>query len=134
MQTPEAPVSLVNNGRLILHDIYRTAKLSERRAVLVKGKASDKFPQIIPNNPWNGNGVLPNCDKALANGDEIFKDQWPSLQVWHAGLSCQVLLKPRHGILFGLDDENFIDEFNDRSRSQNMRNETASIEFFLCMS
>lgn len=131
METPPAPMSLVNGGRLVLHDIYRTAKLSERRTVLVKGKASDHFPQITPNNPWDGTGVLSNCDKALANGDVVSSDQWPSLQVWHAGLSCQLLLKPPQGILFGLEDENFMDEFNDRSRSQNMRNETGDYRVFL---
>ena len=114
------PMSLVNGGRLILHDIYRIAKLRERRTALVKGKASDQFPQVIPNQPWDSNGVLPNCDKALANGDEVSNEQWPSLHVWHAGLSCQLLLKPRQGVLFGLEDENFLHEFNDQSRSQNM--------------
>mmetsp|Transcript_33044 Transcript_33044/g.47765 ORF Transcript_33044/g.47765 Transcript_33044/m.47765 type:complete len:298 (-) Transcript_33044:789-1682(-) len=131
MVTLQAPTSLVNHGRLILHDIYRTAKLSERRTVLVKGKASDHFSEVIPNNPWDGSGLLPNCDRALANGDFVSDEQWPSLQVWHAGLSCQLLLKPREGILFGLEDENFMDEFNDRSRSQNMRNETGEYRIFL---
>ena len=130
MQT-QAPMSLVNGGRLILHDIYRIAKLRERRTVLVKGKASDKFPQVIPKKPWDGSGVLPNCDKALANGDVVSDEQWPSLQVWHAGLSCQLLLKPRQGILFCLEDENFMDEFDDRSRSQNMKNETGEYRILL---
>ena len=80
---PETPMPLVHGRRLILHDIYRTAKLSERRAVLVKGKVSDQFSQVI--------GVLPNCDKALANGDKVSDEQWPSLQARHAGLSCQLV-------------------------------------------
>lgn len=120
MQT-QAPKSLVNGGRLILQDIYRTAKLSERRTILVRGKSSDQFPQVIPKQPWDGSGVLPNCDKALANGDVVSDELWPSLKVWHAGLSCQLLFKPRKkGILFCRKDENFMAEFNDRSRSQNM--------------
>ena len=74
------------------------------------------FPPIIPNNPWDGTGVLSNCDQALANGDVVSSDQWPSLQVWHAGLACQLHLKQRQGILFGLEDENFMDEFNESTQ------------------
>ena len=122
-------MSLVN-GRLLLQDIYRTAKLSERSTVLVKGKTSDQFLQVIPKQPWDGSGVLPNCDKALANGDVVSDEQWPSLQVWHAGLSCQLLFKQK-GILFCLKDENFMAEFNDRSRSQNMSNETGEYRILL---
>lgn len=131
MQTPPVPMSLVRDGRLISRDIYRTAQLNERRKALVMGKASDQFPQVIPNHPWDGRGALPNCIKALTNGDEVFYEQWPSLQVWHSGLSCQLLLKPRQGILFGIEDESFLEEFDDRSRSQNMTNETGEYRIIL---
>ena len=42
----------------------------------MKGKASDQFSQVIPNEPWDGIGVLPNCDKALSNGDIVSNEQW----------------------------------------------------------
>ena len=91
---PQAPVSLIYQGRLACHDIYKTAKLNERESVLVKGRVEDHFPPIISNNPFDGAGVLPNCDKSLANGDQISDSQWDTLQLWHAGLSCQLFLKP----------------------------------------
>lgn len=131
MENRDSPHSLLHNGRLILHDIYRTAKLSEKRTALVRAHASDQFPDIVPNDPWDGRGVLPSCDKALGNGDEIHGDQWNSLQVWHAGLSCQLLLKPMQGILFDIEDTNFLKEFNDPGRKQNMKNETGSYRVFL---
>lgn len=53
------------------------------------------------------------------------------MAVADAGLSCQLSLKPRQGILFGLEAENFMDEFNDRSRSQNIRNETGDYQIIL---
>jgi hypothetical protein len=120
----QAPMSLVNGGRLILNDIYRTAKLNEDRSVLVRGKASDQFPDVTTNDPWDGRGVLPNCDLSLANGDIVSGEQWPTLQAWHAGLSCQLRLRPLQGILFDVYDENFMTEFNDPSRRQNLKNET----------
>lgn len=50
---------------------------SAKKGQLWKGKASDQFSQVIPNDPWDGSGVLPNCDKALANGDIVSNDeQW----------------------------------------------------------
>ncbi len=131
MQDHLVPMSLVSDNRLILHDIYRTAKLSERRKVLVRGKESDDFPEVIPNDPWDGNGLLPNCSKALANGDTLFDEQWSTLQVWHAGLSCQLLLMPRQGILFGLEDKNFLEEFNNPRRRQKMKNETGEYRILL---
>jgi hypothetical protein len=111
----ETPQSLVYNGRLILHHIYRTAKLNEKEAALVRGKVTDHFPLVIPNTPWDRRGNLPTCDKSLGNGDEVHSDQWNSLQVWHAGLSCQLFLKPKHGILLDIKDPNFLQEVNDRS-------------------
>jgi hypothetical protein len=92
LNPPDRPVSLIHQGRLILYDIYKTAKLNEREFVLVKGRVEDQFPPIRPNKPWDGAGVLPNCDKSLDNGDEVSIDQWDSLQLWHAGLSCQLHL------------------------------------------
>jgi len=53
----DIPHSLILNGRLVLHDIYRTAKFSEERSALVRAKVSDQFPYIIPNDPWDGSGV-----------------------------------------------------------------------------
>eukprot|EP01038_Epipyxis_sp_PR26KG_P017632 gene17632-24518_t len=131
MENRDSPRSLLHNGRLIFHDIYRTAKLSEKRTALVRAHASDQFPDIVPNDPWDGRGVLPSCDKALGNGDEIHGDQWNSLQVWHAGLSCQLLLKPMQGILFNIEETDFLKEFNDPGRKQNMKNETGSYRVFL---
>lgn len=131
MLNPQAPVSLIHQGRLAYHDIYKTAKLNERESVLVKGRVEDKFPPIIPNNPFNGAGVLLNCDKSLANGDQISDAQWNTLQLWHAGLSCQLLLKPKQGVLFDTEDPNFLTEFEDQSRRQNVDNETHD-RIFLC--
>lgn len=131
MENHQVPSDIVRCGRLALYDIYRTANLSESRTALVKGKVSDQFPDIIPNHPWDRTGVLPHCESSLANGDEVSGEQWPSLQVWHAGLSCQLRLKPRQGILFGLDDENFMREFDDPSRRQAMRNETGEYRILL---
>jgi len=131
MENRDTPHSLLLNGRLILHNIYRTAKLSEKRTALVRAQASDQFPDIVPNDPWDGKGVLLSCDKALGNNDEVHGDQWDSLQVWHAGLSCQLFLKPNQGILFDIENTGFLDEFNDPRRKQNMKNETGSYRVFL---
>lgn len=130
MANADIPQSLVVEGRLVLHDIYRTAKLNEGRTALVKAKISDQFPDIIPNDPWDGTGVLPTCLKKLCDGDEVHGDQWKSLQVWHAGLSCRLFLKPKQGILFDIESTNFLNEFNDPTRKQNMKNETGSYRFF----
>lgn len=126
-------MSLIYQGRLVVHDIYKTAKLNERESVLVKGRVEDGFPLIIPNNPFDGAGVLQNCDMAFTNGDQLTNDQWNSLQLCHAGISCQLLLKPKQkqGILFDIEDNNFLAEFNDLSRRQNVNNETND-RIFLC--
>ena len=110
--SPIVPQQLLVNGQLAFHNIYRTATLSERKSALVKGNLSDEFPEvIIPANPWNRQGVLPNCNKSLVNGDELSLDQWPTLRTWHCGLSCQTVMKLNQGFLFDLDDPNFIQEF-----------------------
>ncbi len=125
MNPQQTPVSLIHQGRLARHDIYKTAKLNERESVLVKGRVADNFPAVVPNDPWDGTGVLPNCDKFLANGDNLSTDQWNSLQMWHAGLSCQLLLRPRkEEVLFYIEDETFLVEFNDPTRRQNVDNAT----------
>ena len=123
--------TLIHQGRLAHDIIYKTAKLHERESVLVKGRVEDNFPPIQPNNPFDGAGVLPNCDKFLANGDQISDAQWDTRQSWHAGLSCQLLLKPNQGVLFDIEDPNFLTEFEDRSRSQNVNNATND-RIFLC--
>jgi hypothetical protein len=128
MANADIPQSLVVEGRLVLHNIYRTAKLNEGRTALVKAKISDQFPDIIPNDPWDGTGVLSTCLKQLCDGDEVHGDQWKSLQVWHAGLSCQLFLKPK--ILFDVENTNCLNDFNDPTRKQNMQNETGSYRIF----
>ena len=125
------PESLVLDGRLAFRDIYRTAKLNERESVLVRGKSQDDFPDIVPHDPWNGTGVLRDCTKQLATGDELSPDQWRSLQVWHAGLSCQLKLKDGQNILFGLNDDNFLNEFNDLRRGGSMKVEGVKYRLFL---
>jgi hypothetical protein len=127
MLNPPAPVSLIHQGRLAIYDIYKTAKLNERESVLVKGREDP----IQPNRPFDGAGLLPNCDKSLANGDKISDDQWNTLQLWHAGLSCQLLLKPNQGVLFDIENPDFLTEFEDRSRRQNVNNATND-RIFLC--
>ena len=49
---PQAPESLIHQGRLALHDIFKTAKLNERESALVKGRVANNFPAVIPNDPW----------------------------------------------------------------------------------
>eukprot|EP01039_Chlorochromonas_danica_P000669 gene669-724_t len=116
----EALQSLVFEGRLILHNLYRIGSLNESETALVRGKVTDNFPDIIPNAPWDGRGLLPNCNKSLVNGDEVPNDLWKSLRVWHAGLSCQ-LLKPKEGILFDVEDPEFLNEFKAPARAQNQK-------------
>jgi len=128
MKTPEP---LICNGRLILHNIYRTATLKERESVLITGKSSDDFPDINLNTPWNSKGTISNCSKELGNGDTIQLEQWKDLQIWHSGLSCQLFLKPKQGVLFDVNDENFLQEFHDQSRKQNLKTESGTYRIFL---
>lgn len=125
-----APISLVHEGVLALHNIYKTTKVSEKRDVLVRGKDSDGFPQVRPRDPWNGTGILPSFGKSLANGDETLGEQWPTLQVWHAGIPCQILWRHQRSILFDIKDENFEEEFNTR-RPQNMKDDSGEYRIFL---
>lgn len=128
--SPIVPQQLLLNGQLAFHNIYRTATLSERKSALVKGNLSDEFPEvIIPANPWNRQGVLPNCNKSLVNGDELSLDQWPTLRTWHCGLSCQTVMKLNQGFLFDLDDPNFIQEF-DLPRSQYLNEDGIKYRLF----
>ncbi len=113
--------SLVHNGRLVFGNIYRTAKLNEREDILVTGKVSDEL-RVVPNNPWDGSGYIPSCRREFLNGDELSGDQWSTLPFWHAGLSCQLSLSPKQGVLFSVKDCNFHQEFHDKSRAQNMKN------------
>jgi len=133
MESHDSPQSLVFNGRLVLHDIYRTAKLSERNTALVKGKISDQFTNIILNDtdPWDGKGLLPSCDKALSNGDIVHSDQWKSSLLWHVGLSCHLFLKSKQNILFDVKNIDFLHEFNNPRRYENIKNETGSYRIFL---
>jgi hypothetical protein len=136
MTNHDTPQSLLLNGRLILHNLYRTAKLSEKRTALVRAQANNLFPDIVPNDsgycdPWEGTGTLPSCDRALCNNDEVHGNQWKSLQVWHAGLSCQLLLKPGQRLLSDIKDPGFLREFNDPKRDQYMKNETGAYRIFL---
>ena len=110
----EAPQSLLHNGQFLIHDIYRHATLYEREKVLVTGKSSDQL-DIIPNIPCDRKGLLPTCDKSLSRGDVPQAFQWSSLYSWHSGLSCQLHLMPKQ-VLFDRADQDFIQQFYDRSR------------------
>jgi hypothetical protein len=124
------PQSLVRDGKLCKYDIYRIATISHRELALVCGYETDLFPEIVPNTPWDGNGVLPDCHKSLSNGDDKHSEQWHSLNTWHAGLSAHLLLNPKQEILFDMEDPEIHKEFNAR-RSQNMKNETGSFRLLL---
>lgn len=127
-----SPQSLVDEGRLAFYDIYRTAKLNERESVLVRAKAHEDFPDIVSREPWDGTGVLPDCTKRLTNGDPLSRDfQSPSLQVWHAGLSCHLQPKSNQTILFDVNDANFLNEFNDQRRRQNVNEDGVKYRLFL---
>jgi hypothetical protein len=127
----EAPKSLVVNGRLAFHDIYRTAELNANVLVLIKGKVIDQFPDIIQNVPWDSRGELPCCDKYFGNGSYVHSAQWQTLQVWHAGISCMLSLKPEQEILFDTKNTNFLLEFNNPRRKQYVKNENSSFRIFL---
>jgi hypothetical protein len=116
------PQSLVRDG-ILCNDIYRTATIGDREKALVKGYETALFPGVVPNDPWDGNGVLPDCGKALSNDDEKHSEQWNSLVTWHAELSLHLLLKPSQGILFDVEDLEFHKEFSVRRR-ENMKDET----------
>lgn len=51
--------------------------------------------------------------------------------MWHAGLSCQLVLKPRHGVLFDVEDENAMEKFDNRKLSQNSKCESGEFRNLL---
>jgi len=59
------------------------------------------------------------------------QNQFQDLQIWHAGLSCQIMLKQRQSVLFDVYDKNFKDEFNDYSRPQNKKIGDTKYRLFL---
>jgi hypothetical protein len=82
---------------LVHHNIYRTVILLKRESGLVTGIGSE-FPDIIQTTA--GKGLIPNCLLSLANDNSIHCNQWGSLTLWHAGLSCQLRLREKQGILY----------------------------------
>lgn len=107
-----APTNLVLDGVLTMHDLYRTAKINSRRDDLCTGLAKDDFPELIEIAAQPPTCYLPDCLKTLATGEILTHDQWPSLTVWHAGLSCQIQLKaPEQGVVSDASDPDFKDKF-----------------------
>jgi hypothetical protein len=120
--------SLVEAGMLVHHNIYRTVTLIKRESGLVTGMGSE-FPDIIQTTA--GNGLIPNCLLSLANDDSIHCNQWGSLRLWHAGLSCQSRLREKHSILYNIKDVNFHSEFNNTQRSQKIKDTHGEHRVFL---
>lgn len=116
------PLSLVHDGRLAFGNIYRTAKLNERESILITGKDSDEL-RVVPSIPWDGSGYIPSCRREVLKGDELSGDQWSTLTFWHAGLSCQLSLSLKQGMLFDVKESGrFHQEFHDKSKAQNTKN------------
>lgn len=123
MNSPITPINLITNGRLRDHNIYRTATLSERETELITGKDSYKFPTLANMHSINNirTGTISSCSLSLRNGNDLSPYQYSTLVSWNAGLSCQISLKNRQSIILDVEDVEFLEQFNDSSRSQNLK-------------
>jgi hypothetical protein len=113
MAAVSLPKSLIVNGRLSCH-IYKTAETTDDfLKCLVTGKTRDLFPPVHRDPPRNTVGTIAHCDLSALQGNTPSNEQWDTLSEWHAGLSCQSLLRHRQSILFDVDDEDFEALFDD---------------------
>ena len=58
---------------------------------------------------------------------------WRWCSVGQTGLCYQLFSMPRQGVLFGLDDKNFIEEFMIEAGVRMLKTRPATVEFFLCI-
>lgn len=127
-----SPAQLVSDGILTTHHIYRMARVNMRKLDLCTGLSKDNFPDLIENEQNPGQYYLPSCAKSLSNGDNVTNDQWPVLTTWHAGLSCQILLKsPQQGMMIDLFGGGFHNEFENAKGTIKV-SATEKYQQFLC--
>jgi hypothetical protein len=107
------PTDLVQDGVLTHHNIYRTARVSNKEKDLYTGLSKDDFPDVVRNPETSDIGFIPNCTKSITDGDQLSCDQWETLTTWHAGLSCQLMLKaPKQAIVVDVFGNDFDVQFN----------------------
>ena len=111
-----APISLLDENRKLLRDVYSIATLRDGLDSLEKGRDHDEIT-IIASEPWDERGILPNCSMSLNDGNTLKGFQWSTIETWHVGLTCQLTLREQDFIAKE-DDENFNEKFHDLMRKE----------------